>query len=423
MPEQRVHQEGFTQVIVDSSVIFDDSIRENPTLQFQIFKRLDTPRLDIGSVGQLRWEQPKTLRLNEKKIMSISKICIQTTLRKFLMVGIAVLIGVAANQTVAQDKEGSSKKETESTEMINVLIVDGQNNHGNWPKSTVMMKQFLEESGKFKVDIQRTKYTCRGGKRLKEFPLEDGKVYEELKNGKTDPDFAPVWSDYHVVISNFGHGAAPWPEATQKSFVEFMKNGGGFVSVHAADNSFPKWKEYNQMIGLGGWGGRSEKSGPYVYMNDEGKLVRDKAKGRGGNHGPQHEFSLVIREDDHPITKGLPSEFLHTKDELYEQLRGPAENMTILATSYAAKKYKGSGRHEPTMMTIDYEKGRVFHTTLGHADYSFECAGFITVMLRGTEWAATGKVTIPVPDDFPTADKSSSRKFKLKMEEKSAAGK
>ena len=202
-----------------------------------------------------------------------------------------------------------------------------------------------------------------------------------------------------------------------------MKNGGGFVSVHAADNSFPEWKEYNQMIGLGGWGGRNEKSGPYVYMNDKGKVVRDDAKGGGGGHGPQHEFSLVVRDSDHPITKGLPSEFLHTKDELYERLRGPAENMTILATSFAAKKYKGSGRHEPTMMAIDYEKGRVFHTTLGHADYSFECVGFITVLLRGTEWAATGEVTIPVPEDFPSPDKSNRRKFKPKMQEKSAAGK
>ena len=56
------------------------------------------------------------------------------------------------------------------------------------------------------------------------------------------------------------------------------------------------------------------------------------------------------------------------------------------------------------IMTIDYGKGRVFHTPMGHADYSMRCVGFYTVLQRGTEWAATGMVTIPVPKNFPTAD-------------------
>jgi type 1 glutamine amidotransferase len=226
-----------------------------------------------------------------------------------------------------------------------------------------------------------------------------------------------------VVISNFGSGAVDWPQSTQKAFVEFVKSGGGFVSIHAADNSFPGWREYNEMIGLGGWGGRNEASGPYVYYNQKGDVVRDDSKGRGGGHGPQHEFSVVIRDEDHPITKGLPVEFMHTQDELYERLRGPALNMNILATAFASPAKKGSGRHEPTLMTIEFGKGRIFHTTLGHADYSFECAGFQTVFLRGTEWAATEKVTIPVPDDFPTADKSSARKFEVKKADNSESKK
>jgi len=227
------------------------------------------------------------------------------------------------------------------------------------------------------------------------------------------PDFSPDFSKYHVVVSNFGHGAADWPEKTQTAFTEFVSDGGGFVSIHAADNSFPGWKEYNEMIGLGGWGNRNEKSGPYVYYDDKGRMVRDDSKGRGGGHGPQHEFSLVVRDAEHPITQGLPKTFLHAKDELYERLRGPAINMKVLATAFAAKKFKGSGRHEPTLMTIDFGKGRIFHSTLGHATYSCECVAFMTTFLRGTEWAATGEVTIEVPKDFPTQSKSSSRKFEL----------
>ncbi len=300
-----------------------------------------------------------------------------------------------------------------AADKIKVLIVDGQNNHGDWPKITAMLKQYLETSGKFSVDLQRSKFTWRGDQWLKDYGLNDGKEYQALKKAKADPDFKPDFSKYDVVINNFGYGAADWPAETQAAFTKFISEGGGMVSVHAADNCFPRWREYNEMIGLGGWGKRNEKSGPYVYYDDDGKLIRDESPGKGGNHGPQHEFKLVVRDSDHPITKGIPKSFLHTKDELYEKLRGPAVNMNILATAYASPKQKGSGRHEPILMAIDYQDGRIFHSTLGHAAYSCEGVGFITTFLRGTEWAATGKVTIKVPDDFPTADKSTTRKFEL----------
>jgi type 1 glutamine amidotransferase len=108
----------------------------------------------------------------------------------------------------------------------------------------------------------------------------------------------------------------------------------------------------------------------------------------------------------------MPREWLHAQDELYDKLRGPAENMQILATAYASPDYGGSGKHEPMLMTISYGKGRVFHTPMGHADYSDECVGFIVSLQRGTEWAATGKVTqTEIPQDFPTADAVSVRKF------------
>lgn len=266
---------------------------------------------------------------------------------------------------------------------IRVLIVDGQNNHGVWPKTTQMMKSWLEQSGRFSVDVATA--APRG----------------------TDPNFRPEFGQYGVVLSNFGHGAAPWPEETRVSFEKYVRGGGGFVVVHAADNSFPEWPAYNEMIGLGGWGGRTEKDGPYVYLDREGKLVRDTSAGNGGNHGPQLEFPVVIREPEHPIVKGMPREWLHAKDELYDKLRGPAKNMRILATAES----QITGRHEPMVMTIEYGGGRVFHTPMGHAEYSQECVGFITTLLRGTEWAATGAVTIPIPSDFPTAGATSSRKF------------
>ena len=303
---------------------------------------------------------------------------------------------------------------------IKVLIVDGQNNHAAWPKTTIMMKQYLEDSGKFSVDVARTAKTWKG-KLAKDFPLNDGKKYKDSPKPITDPNFNPDFSSYDVVLSNFGHNAAPWPDETKANFEKFMAEGGGLVVVHAADNPWGDWKEFNLMIGLGGWGGRNEASGPYVYLDDKGKEIRDESKGKGGGHGPQHEYQVIARNTEHPIMKGLPKVWLHAKDELYEKLRGPAENMTILATAYADKKYKGTGRHEPIIMTLDYKEGRVFHTPMGHADYSMECVGYRTVLLRGTEWAATGQVTLTeVPEDFPTDKASSQNTFERKAKIKSS---
>jgi len=260
------------------------------------------------------------------------------------------------------------------------LIVTGQNNH-NWKGSTPVLKQILENSGLFAVDIAQTPAA-----------------------GKDMSSFKPEFSKYQVVVLDYNGDS--WPAETQKAFETYVSGGGGVVVYHAADNSFAGWKEYNKMIGLGGWGDRNEKDGPYVRWKNKA-FVRDSTPGIAGSHGKQHAFRVTLRDTVHPITKGLPAVWLHSQDELYSQLRGPAENMTILATAYADTAQRGTGEHEPVLMAINYGKGRIFHTTLGHAmgDSAYpamECVGFIVTTQRGAEWAATGVVTQPVPEVFPT---------------------
>jgi type 1 glutamine amidotransferase len=273
--------------------------------------------------------------------------------------------------------------ESTSSTKLRALVVDGQNNH-EWKVTTPLLKQALESSGRFSVDVATSPPA-----------------------GQNMGGFRPKFADYDVVVSNYNGNR--WPTATEANFETYVTGGGGFVAVHAADNAFPDWPEYNRICGVGGWEGRNEKWGPYVYLNDAGAAVRDTSAGPGGHHGPQHEFVIRVRDTEHPIMRGLPREWLHTKDELYDQLRGPAEDLHILATAYSAPEYNGTGRHEPMLMTLRYGNGRVFHTVLGHADYSIQCVGFITTLQRGAEWAATGEVTIDVPDDFPSADKSRAR--------------
>jgi type 1 glutamine amidotransferase len=266
------------------------------------------------------------------------------------------------------------------------LIVTGQNNH-NWKASSPILKQLLEQTGLFSAEIATS-------------PDNKGDINT----------FEPNFSKYDVVVIDYN--GKSWSEKTQKAFIDYVSNGGGVVIYHAGDNAFPEWKEYNEIIGLGGWGNRSQKDGPYVYYANE-KMVIDTAAGRGGSHGKRQEFEIRMRNTEHPITKGLPSRWMHGSDECYSELRGPGKNMEILATAMSQKNAGGSGRHEPMLMTLSYGKGKIFHTVLGHADElggpAMECAGFIVTFQRGAEWAASGKVTQKIPYDFPNAASSSLR--------------
>ena len=169
------------------------------------------------------------------------------------------------------------------------------------------------------------------------------------------------------------------------------------------------------MIGVGGWRDRTESAGPMWYFKD-GKLVQDDAPGSAGSHGARLPFQVVTRAPEHPIMKGLPAEWMHAPDELYATLRGPGKNMTVLATAHSDPANHGTGHDEPMLMVVNYGKGRVFHSTMGHDVAALSCVGFMTTFQRGTEWAATGKVKQKVPATFPTANTVSYRADIARME-------
>jgi len=278
-----------------------------------------------------------------------------------LLLGMIILTGAVSTNSAA----------------LKALIVTGQHNH-DWKASSAALEQILEDTGLFEVE-----------------------TIISPPQGRSMADFTVDFSAYQLVILNYN--GDEWPETTKKAFLDYVRSGGGVVVYHAADNAFPEWKEYRQVIGLG-WG-KDEQAGPYVFWKD-GKTVRDSSLGIAGSHGPQHSFLVFNRDTTHPITRGLPEKWMHAPDELYALLRGPAENIHILSTAYSDPAQLGTGRDEPVLFTVTYGKGRIFHTVLGHLGessppLSLECVGFIVTFQRGAEWAATGNVNQKVPGDFP----------------------
>ncbi len=266
-------------------------------------------------------------------------------------------------------------------DLIKALIINGQDGSHTWQYSTKVLKALFEKSGLFAVDVATT-------------PNWNGNMEE----------FHPNFSNYDVVLLNYG--GKIWPEKTRTDFERYVANGGGVVVLHSSVIPMEEWKEYNQMVGLGAWNQRNEKDGPYVYWENN-RYVYDYSPGWAGHHDRQHKTLVEHRAVDHPVLRELPHSWRHFKDEIYTRLRGPAQNIEILAT------INEHDRNEPIMWTTQWGNGRIFVDLLGHCGndpdmtYSMDCVGFQTTLLRGAEWAATGRVTQDVPDNFPSQDKES----------------
>jgi hypothetical protein len=271
--------------------------------------------------------------------------------------------------------------------VLRALIIDGINNH-DWERGTRLLKEILLASGRFTVDVSTTPPAGS--------PAAEWQAWR--------PDF----SRYDVVVNNWNGGhkddGVRWPPEVERAFVGYVRGGGGLVNVHAANNAFLHWPEFNEMIGLG-W--RPPDFGPSLVVDAHGKVqVIPAGQGRPPGHGKEHDFQITTLDRRHPITKGLPEVWRHPQEQLTHGQHGPAKDVRVLTYAFS----KDTGENEVLDWVVPYGRGRVYTTMLGHlwrdgADTAVRCVGFQTLLARGAEWAATGKVTLRVPKDFPTAEK------------------
>lgn len=270
-----------------------------------------------------------------------------------------------------------------------VLIVDGFSNH-DWAQTTAVTKFILQESGLFDVDVST-------------IPADS------LARTRWLPDFG----QYAVVIQNTNNIQAPalrWPRDAEKALETFVETGGGLYILHSANNAYPHWEAYNIMIGMG-W--RPVNYGYALEIDSASHNVLRIPPGEGGGTGHGSRFNAIIHVlNRHPINQDFPDQWKTANTEVYYFPRGPVRDLTVLSWAYDSSS---THRRWPVEWVVNYGKGRVYNSSLGHLwkgetyPPSYRCAGYQTTVIRATEWLATGKVSYPVPTDFPTKDSVSLR--------------
>ncbi len=247
---------------------------------------------------------------------------------------------------------------------LQALIITGQNGH-DWRGTTPILKQTLEDTGRFEV-----------------------RVTEEFR-GAGPETLAP----YDLVIVNYFERNQPgllWGDRANSALVDYVRSGKGLVLYHFSIAAFNGWTDYEKMS-AGNW--------------RPGK----------GHHSARHDFVVDIKDADSPITAGLKTHLPVQNDELYANLKWqPEGTYHVLATAFddhsrydekasdARNKQPMSkaGVDEPMLWTTQFGNGRVFITALGHDIAAASEETFKVTFARGAEWAATGKVTLPIPADM-----------------------
>jgi predicted ribosomally synthesized peptide with SipW-like signal peptide len=244
-------------------------------------------------------------------------------------------------------------------EKKNVLLIDGQNKHHDWEKTSAAMMGHLNQSGRFSV----TRITS---------PLPKKPNNEWLS-------FRPDFSKYDLVILNYW--GEPWPEGYFEKLKNYLAAGGGLVTAHSSLAAFSDKEEFANMVGLK-WSGL--KTGKRVYFDQHGSMTTiENGHGVKCGHSKIHVFSLKPIAGSF-LQNAINPNPVHHKDELYHGLRGPAQKIEFHATANSPITL----HHEPVIWGLPYKKGRSFVTILGHTDHAMQSQVFKNTFINGCLWAA-----------------------------------
>jgi uncharacterized protein len=219
---------------------------------------------------------------------------------------------------------------------IKVLLISGDDVSAHpWREISETTREILAGSGKFDIKVSEDPLILESANALKNYD-------------------AIVFTIYAAKLGDL-------PPQARENLLNFVKDGKGFFVQHLASASFPKWEEFGKLCG------------------------RKWVMGTSG-HSARSVFEATIADKEHPITKGLTN--FTTDDELYSKLQGTGDiHVLVTGESLFSKKT------EPLVFTLDYGKGRVVQNAFGHDRKALMAPNVQKIIIRGTEWAATGKVT------------------------------
>ena len=241
---------------------------------------------------------------------------------------------------------------------VKTLILTGASDtqYHDWRVSTPFLRSLLEGTGRFEVKV------------------------EEQPSGITANTLRP----FDLLVLNYM--GPRWGTETEQAVEEFVRSGKGFLSFHGITYGPLYGMKYDDAA-------QRWTPGPDAGWPAYGALIGARWKPSNIGHGKRHVFPVKWVNLDHPISRGLPPEFL-ANDELYHRLDLlPATQ--VLATAFSDPTTGGTGKEEPIIWSTAFGQGRSVHITLGHDLTAMSQPGFVAAFARAAEWAATGQVTLP----------------------------
>lgn len=171
--------------------------------------------------------------------------------------------------------------------------------------------------------------------------------------------------NYDLVFFANTTGNLPLSDKQKEAFLDFLKDGKGFVGAHSATDTGYDWKAYREMIG----GGLFEE------------------------HPWTQSVRVKIEDKDNPSVQHFGDGF-HIRDEIYVLDANPRWNSRVLASLDMSSVGVDQGpataeRNDyPISWIRNYNGGRVFYTKLGHFADVWRTPMFLEHLLQGMRMAA-----------------------------------